>query len=385
MKTAAIICEYNPLHLGHTRQYALIRQVLGGDCRIVCLMSGNFVQRGESAVFDKYTRAKAAVLSGADLVLELPLTAAIASAEGFASGAVDVLNRLGGIDYLCFGCESGDSNKFMSTAEILNSQEFSQKLKEGLTDGDSFAALRQRTLEAMGGDGSLLQNPNDILATEYCKALLRTNSTIRPLAIRREGSYHAETPDAENPSASSLRALMPDADWLSYVPAEARELFAGAPLHRMEWGERAVLARLRAMDEAEFEALPYGSEGLWRKFMLESRSAASVNDLIDGVKSRRYARSRIARMVLCAFLGLTQAQMTAPAPYARILAFSPAGRGFLRENDSNIPLLHGSERAEGEFADLERRADRLYPLFLAPDACPMISARECVFVKCEKN
>ena len=385
MKTAAIICEYNPLHLGHTRQYALIRQALGDDCRIICLMSGNFVQRGEPAVFDKYTRAKAAVLSGADLVLELPLTAAIASAEGFASGAVDVLNRLGGIDFLCFGCESGDSNRFMSTAKILNSPEFSQKLKEGLTDGDSFASLRQRTLEAMGGDGSLLQNPNDILAMEYCKALLRTGSAIRPLAVRREGSYHAETPDAENPSASSLRALMPDADWLRYVPAEARELFAGAPLHRMEWGERAVLARLRAMDDAEFEALPYGSEGLWRKFMLESRSAASVNDLIDGVKSRRYARSRIARMVLCAFLGLTQAQMTAPAPYARILAFSPAGRGFLRENDSNIPLLHGSERAEGEFADLERRADRLYPLFLAPDACPMISARECVFVKCEKN
>lgn len=381
MKTAAIICEYNPLHLGHTRQFALLREALGEDCRILCLMSGNYVQRGEPAIFDKYTRARAAVLCGADLVLELPVTAAVSSAEGFARGAVEVLDRLGCVDYLCFGSESGDSNKFMSTSEILNSAEFSEKLRQGLKEGDSFAALRQRTLEAMGGDGSLLRNPNDILATEYCKALLASGSRIRPLAVRREGSYHAEIPDAENPSASSLRALLPGGDWLNYVPIEAQEIFASAPVHRMEYGERAVLARLRAMTDEEFEAIPYGSEGLWRKFMAESRQAPDVAAIIDGVKSRRYARARIARMVLCAFLGITAKDLAAPLPHVRILAFNSSGRAILREAESTIPLLHAGQAAHDDYEKPELRADRLYPLFLPPEQAPAIAVRESVYSK----
>ena len=381
MKTAAIICEYNPLHLGHTRQFALLREALGENCRIVCLMSGNFVQRGEPAIFDKYTRAKAAVLCGADLVLELPLTAAVSSAEGFARGAVQVLDRLGCVDRLCFGSESGDSNIFMSTAEVLNSTDFSEKLRQGLKEGDSFAALRQRTLEAMGGDGSMLQNPNDILAVEYCKALKNVGSRIRPLAVRREGSYHAETPDEENPSASSLRALLPGGDWLNYVPEAAREVFADTPPHRMEYGERAVLARLRAMTDEEFEAVPYGSEGLWRKLMVESRQAPSVAALIDGVKSRRYARARIARMVLCAFLGITEKDLSAPLPHARILAFNSSGRAILRETESMIPLLHAGQAAHDDYEKLELRADRLYPLFLPPAHSPAIAAHESVYSK----
>lgn len=381
MKTAAIICEYNPLHLGHTRQFALLREALGENCRIVCLMSGNFVQRGEPAIFDKYTRAKAAVLCGADLVLELPLTAAVSSAEGFARGAVQVLDRLGCVDRLCFGSESGDSNIFMSTAEVLNSTDFSEKLRQGLKEGDSFAALRQRTLEAMGGDGSLLQNPNDILAVEYCKALKNVGSRIRPLAVRREGSYHAETPDEQNPSASSLRALLPGGDWLNYVPEAAREVFADTPPHRMEYGERAVLARLRAMTDEEFEAVPYGSEGLWRKLMAESRQAPSVAALIDGVKSRRYARARIARMVLCAFLGITEKDLSAPLPHARILAFNSSGRAILRETESMIPLLHAGQAAHDDYEKLELRADRLYPLFLPPAHSPAIAAHESVYSK----
>lgn len=379
MKTAAVICEYNPLHLGHTRQYALIRSALGDDTRLVCLMSGNYVQRGEPAVFDKYTRAKAAVLSGADLVLELPVTKAVSSAEGFARGAVEILNRLGCVDYLCFGSESGDDNIFMSTARLLNSPAFSEKLRQGLTDGDSFASLRQRTLEALGGDGSLLQSPNDILAVEYCKALCASGSAIRPLAVRRAGSYHALSPDAENPSATALRAMLPGADWLSYVPEGARELFADADIHRMEWGERAVLSRLRAMTDAEFADLPYGSEGLWRKFMAASRNADSLEALMAQVKSRRYARSRIARMVLCAFLGITEQALSEPVPYVRILAFSAAGRAILRAAPDDGFLLHAGSRTCGAYAKLEERADRLYPLFLPHGKIPAICHHAQVF------
>lgn len=369
MKTAAIICEYNPFHRGHGRQFAAIRQALGADTAILCLMSGSYVQRGEPAVFDKYRRSAAAVECGADLVLELPLSAALSSAEGFALGGVEILNRLGGIDYLCFGCETGDQERLMETAEILLSPAFSEQLRKGLTDGDSFASLRQRTLAGLGGDSSLLEQPNDILAVEYCKALLTCQSSIRPLPIRRGGSYHADTPDPENPSAASLRAVMPEEAWLSFVPKEAATLLADAPIHRLSHGERAMLARLRAMDDAEFEALPYGAEGLWRKLMKESRQADTIEALVCAVKSRRYARSRIMRMVMCAFLGLREADLAQPAPYARILAFNEKGQKLLRRaaQEGSLPLLHPGQRGDGAYAKMEARAERLYPLFLPPE------------------
>ncbi len=382
MKTVAIVCEYNPLHLGHIRQFAAIHRAYGEDTRILCLMSGNYVQRGEPAIFDAGTRAAAAVRSGANLVLELPITAAIASAEGFARGAVDVLNRLGMADVLCFGCESGDSESVMSTAKLLCTPEFSQRLRQGLSDGDSFASLRQRTLEAMGGNGSLLRTPNDILAVEYGKALLATGSSIVPMAIRREGSYHAQCPDQCNPSATALRALLPCAQWLAYVPEEARAIFSHAVPHRIEWGERALLARLRAMPDCEFEALPYGSEGLWRKLMKESREADSVEMLIDRVKSRRYARSRIARMVLCAFLGVTAQTLAESVPYVRILGFDHEGRAMLRQMDSQIPLLHAGQSASGSYAELEQRAARMYSLFLPPEETPIAVKQQRVFHQC---
>ena len=381
MRTAAIVCEYDPLHLGHVQQYRLARQALGEDARIVCLMSGSFVQRGRPAVIDAPTRARAAVESGADLVLELPLTASLSSAEGFAAGAVDVLDRLGTVDVLCFGCESGDGNLIMSTAGLLCSDAFSEALRARLTEGKSFAATRQAALEAVGGAGTILRNPNDILAVEYCKALLARGSGIEPLAVRREGGYHDTGIDPINPSATALRAVMPDPRWLDHVPEAARPLFAEAKLHRIEWGERAILARLRAMDDGEFEALPYGAEGLWRKLMAESRRAGSLEELIASVKSRRYARARIERMILCAFLGVRQADLAAPAPYVRALAFNGRGREILREARTNggIAILHPGEAGEGRYFQLEQRAARLYPLFLPAQEFPTIPQKPRVF------
>ena len=381
MRTAAIVCEYDPLHLGHARQYALVRQALGEDARIVCLMSGNYVQRGRPAVIAAPARARAAVLCGADLVLELPLTASLSSAEGFAGGAVDVLDRLGVADCLCFGCESGDGNLIMSTASLLRSDAFTEALRARLTEGRSFAATRQAALEAVGGDGSVLQNPNDILAVEYCKALLARGCSVRPLAVRRGGGYHDTKIDPVNPSSTALRAMMPGPDWLAYVPAAARGVFEHEKLHRADFGERAVLARLRAMDDGEFEALPYGSEGLWRRLMAESRRASSLEGLIAAVKSRRYARSRIERMILCAFLGVRADDLAAPAPYVRVLAFNAAGRDILREARTNgsIRILHPGEAAEGRYAWLEQRAERLYPLFLPPEDLPEIPEKPRVF------
>ena len=189
METIGIICEYNPLHRGHKKQLATVREQFH-DGGIVCLMSGNFVQRGAPAIVDKSLRAKAAVLCGADLVLELPVTASLSSAEGFANEGVRILS--GFCDRLCFGAETGTAETLMTTAQELLSPGFSQALRQQLDKGLSFPAARQA---ALGSD--LLTQPNDILAVEYCKAILSQNSAMKPMVVRRQGSYHDTAPDPE--------------------------------------------------------------------------------------------------------------------------------------------------------------------------------------------
>lgn len=369
MKITGIICEYNPLHLGHRKQMDTIRATIGEDSGIVCLMSGNFVQRGAPAIIDKALRSKAAVLCGADLVLELPLPYALSSAEGFAAGGVSILGKF--CDYLCFGSETASKELLLQTAGALLSDSFPPLLKEELDTGKSFPAARQAALAAMGADASVLSRPNDILAAEYCKAILAQNSPMAPMPIKREGSYHAETADKENPSATSLRKLMlSGGDWAEYLPAPARDVFAGAPLHTLDAGERAVLARLRTMTDEEFEALPYGSEGLWRKLMHAARREASLEAIADSVKSKRYTRTRIDRMILCAFLGLTKAEMDTPAPYARVLAFNDKGREVLKKARETGHFPNIGEDTAHPYQQLEYRADDLYGLFSEPAPSP---------------
>ena len=363
MKTVGIICEYNPLHLGHAKQIKWVKERFP-DCAVVCLMSGNFVQRGQPAILDKSIRAKAALEAGADLVLELPITYALSSAEGFAAGGVKILG--GFCDYLCFGSESGDERALMDTAEALLSDDFPPKLRMELDKGLSFPAARQA---ALGELGKILEQPNDILAVEYCKAILAQNSPMQPLPIRREGAYHDEAADAENPSATAVRKLMVEGgDWAKFVPAP--EIFKNAELHTMENGEKAILYRLRTMTEVEFEALPYGSEGLWRKFMHACRSQRTLEDIIAATKSKRYTRTRIDRMVMCAYLGITEEMLRVPAPYTRVLALNDAGRTVLKNarNVGNFPNI--GEKIDDPYQNLERRADDLYALFASTPECP---------------
>ena len=362
MKIVGIICEYNPFHLGHKKQFNMIREAFNGDCAIVCLMSGNFVQRGTPAVFHKSLRAKAALDCGADLVLELPVTCALSSAEGFAAGGVRILS--GFCDYLCFGTESGIADTLMATARNLLLPEFSESLRAQLETGISFPAARTAALSQIGCDSSLLEKPNDILAVEYCKAILAQKSAMLPLPILREGSYHADTPDPENPSATSLRCRIEwSENWLSYVPEEAKETFQNASIHTLAAGERAILARLRTMTAAEFEALPYGSEGLWRKFMKACRSCASLEEIIAATKSKRYTRTRIDRMIMCAFLGLTAEDLAAPIPYTRVLALGETGREVLKKARQSGELLHVGEETDHPYWLLECRCSDLYGLF----------------------
>ena len=360
--TVGIICEYNPLHMGHKKQIDRIREVFGPEASIVCAMSGNFVQRGAPAILDKTYRAKAAVLSGADLVLELPVTTSLSSAEGFAAGGVRILGKI--CDYLCFGAENADADALMAAASAQLSNRFPPLLKQQLETGKSFPAARQEALQQMGIDSFLLSQPNNILGVEYCKAILAQDCAMKPFPIHREGSYHAEIADSENPSATAVRNLMLIAhNWRSCVPKQVRTVFENAPLHTMAAGERAVLAKLRTMTDAEFEALPYGSEGLWRKFMHACRQESTLEEIIAATKSKRYTRTRIDRMIMCAYLGITKELLEAEVPYIRVLAFNDRGREILKAAKKESSFVNLGEKTEHPYCLLEQRWGSLYGLF----------------------
>ncbi len=353
------------------------RRLLGPGAAVVCVMSGNYVQRGDFAVAGKWARAAAAVRSGADLVLELPLPWAVSSAEGFAAGAVEILKATGVITHLVFGSETGDAAPLARLAEVLSGDGFDHALRRELTKGDSFAAARQRAVSALLSPekAALLENPNDILGVEYCKAL--RGSGIRPAAVLRKGAAHNDE-TAGNGSASAIRAMIRrgEAALSLMAPAMAdayrAERDAGRAPALLENCERAVLARLRFMEESDFAALDPGREGLYRRLYRASRSAASVAGLLEAVKTKRYPLARLRRMALWAYLGLPPAPPEAP-PYLRLLAANERGTALLAQmrKTAALPVLTkpASVRRMGPDAQrlfaLEDRASRLYAL-----ACP---------------
>ena len=359
LKITGIICEYNPLHLGHKKQIDRIRAAVP-DGLIVCLMSGNYVQRGFPAIVDKSLRAKAAILAGADLVLELPITAALSSAEGFAAEGVRILSHF--CTHLCFGAETADTTGLMQTAKALLSDAFSERLRIHLDQGLSFPAARAKALEELGIPA--ITKPNEILAVEYCKAILAQNSPLIPMPIQRGGDYHNETADENNPSATAVRRLMLESGmWLDYVPEGVRDCFRNAKLHSISAGERMILAKLRTMTDAEFASIPFGSEGLWRKLMHNARRFATLEDVITATKSKRYTRTRLDRMVMCAFLGISAEMISSPAPYVRVLAFNDNGRTILRQKKKSFPVINAGEAAEHPYWELEKQVGDLYGLF----------------------
>lgn len=388
MSVTGIICEYNPLHLGHVRQLETVRRICGPDTAIVCLMSGNYVQRGEPAIFDKTVRARAAAEAGADLVLELPLTAAVRSAEGFAESGVQILRAVGA-DTLCFGCESGSADALMQAARAMQAPDFPERLRAALKTGVSYAAARQQAAVSLGADAAVMSRPNDILALEYCRAMARFAPQMSPLAIPRPGDYRSASPCAGAPSALAVRQLLlAGGGWQALVPSCAQELFAQAPLHALPFGERAMLARLRALTPADWAGTPYTSEGLWSKAFRAAQAEPSVQALADRLRTRRYPMTRVRRMLLCAYLGIDSRMLEAPAPYVRILAFRERGRAVLRaaRSRAELPLINAGELPpDGDYYALECRAADLYSLFVQPDALPEAGCEQKYRIYRKKN
>ena len=388
MQAAGIIIEYNPLHHGHLWLLEETRRLLGPDTALIGVMSGDFVQRGDFAILRRQARAKAAVESGVDLVLELPLPWAVGSAERFADGGVQVLLGTGLVGHIAFGSECGDVDAIQRMAKALLSPELDQMVRRELAKGDSYAAARQRALAALlpSEDAALLESPNNILGVEYCKALLRRDSAIHPLTVRRRGTgYHGTELEGGLASATLIRSLLRDGEreqaldlMLPAMKAAylVEEAAGRAPVFR-ETCQRAILARLRSMSESDFAALDEGGEGLWNRLYDASRKAVSVENVLETAKTKRYAYTRLQRMVLWAYLGLTPADFPETVPYLRVLACNETGRTLLaRMRETALaPVLTkpADVRRLGpeaqELFELEARAADLYAL-----AYPELSA-----------
>ena len=381
MQAAGIILEYNPLHNGHVYLLEETRRLLGAETAIIGIMSGDFVQRGDFAIVRRQARAKAAIESGVDLVLELPLPWAVASGERFADGGVEILEKTGVATHLVFGSECGDAAPLKRVASALISEELKPLLQQELRKGSSFAAARQRAVEKLvsAEEASLLESPNNILGVEYCKALLRRESGIRPLTIKRQGTaYHGTELEGILASATLIRRLLRDGEREQALelmaPAMQRayleEEAAGRAPVLSEVCERAILARLRSMPEEGFAGLDEGREGLCNRLYNASRTAVSVEEILKTAKTKRYAYARLRRMVLWAWLGLTPAEFSRGVPYLRVLAANETGRNVLArmKKTAAVPILtkpnhvrRMSEEAQKLFR-LEAQAADLYAL-----------------------
>lgn len=330
MKYCAVICEYNPFHNGHAYQLAQIRRLSGCD-GILCIMSGNFTQRGEAAVFHKYERACHAVKGGADVVLELPTMFAVSSAEYFAKGAVRIAASLPCVTHLAFGCESGSKEDFLRTARATldESKQFKAALKENMKDGTSYVRARNQALIAAGADvdEALLSSPNNILGTEYCRALLASGSNIEPLPIPRVGGGYADTALFKDfSSATALRGAMADGSRKA-----KRALKNNLPPHVFEAvksyapvpSEIPVLAALVSAENERIAQCPDCAEGLENRLKAMLHSTPEYSEMLKKVVSKRYTLARLKRILIQNFLGVSRdtVQACADAPlYYRTLA-----------------------------------------------------------------
>ncbi|MCR4615043.1 MAG: nucleotidyltransferase family protein [Clostridiales bacterium] len=344
MKTAGIIAEYNPFHTGHAYQLRKLRE-LGAE-RIVAVMSGNTVQRGDLAVAEKHARAKAAVLNGADLVLCLPAPWSCAGANRFALGGVKILTALGCVDTLCFGSESGDVEAVKAAAAGENDERYPALLKEGLDSGITFAAARERALNILCPNAAgVLRSSNDILGVEYVKAIQTLGSDLVPLAVKRQGAGHDGPASGGFSSAGEIREhLFAGAFPEEYLPSAEilnAEIAAGRAPVSLKNIERAVLCALRRFSPEDIARAPDVSEGIENRIYSALRTAVTLDELYDAAKTKRFTHARIRRIVLNAFLGITEELSAGLPPYIQALALNDTGKDILRQakDSCSLPIV----------------------------------------------
>ena len=354
MKTVAIIAEYNPFHTGHEYQVKKIHEEFGEDTRIVAIMSGNYTQRGDIAIMDKSTRAKAAVLSGVNLVLELPFPYSMSSAEFFAKSGVKIADSLGVIDYLSFGSEIGDIDALVRISENMSSSEYkaalSEKQKSDTAKELGYPRLCESVYNSVFPKEDFTFTPNNILGVEYIKAILSIKSRIKPHTVKRVGASYSELEITEDEfqSASAIRdeIFKKNNSATKYIPQNAISAITEA----YELGEfpcdahklsAAVIANFRLNPEPAFPDIHDAGGGLYFRLQKASISASDINSLTVLADTKKYTTSRIRRAIWYSFFGVTSSSVKELPAYTQILAMDKVGKTILKDikKVSDFPVL----------------------------------------------
>lgn len=358
MNITGIITEYNPFHNGHKFHLEESKKQTKSDGTI-CIMSGNFVQRGGPAIIDKWKRTEMALNNGVDLIIELPTFYAVSSAEFFAKGAVSILNSLNIVNNLFFGSEIGDAKALSEIAKVLVSEDerFQNILKENLSLGLTFAKAREKSLiEYLNSSeiNNIITSSNNILGIEYIKAILKLNSSINPVALKREGSnYNDKSLSQTFSSATSIREVLKNTsnieDLKNIIPLESYEVFS--KLQEQDYRftfEEEMFKYIKYKIQTNcvnFNNLYEVTEGLDNKIIKEISSSNSLHEFILKIKSKRYTYSKISRILTHIYLGLDNDDFKDIANknnlYVRVLGFNKTGREILSliKANSSIPLI----------------------------------------------
>lgn len=370
MSAVGIIAEFNPLHTGHKRIITHAKAL--GDT-VICIISGNFVQRGDAAIISKYQRAKFALLCGADIVAEMPVLWSMSTSQNFALAGVWQLYNLG-CDKIVFGSECGDIEALKNTADVLAGDSFFTLAAEKAKSGITFASARELAASELGVDSSLLQNPNDNLGIEYILAAKKLNLPIEFHCIKRIGARHdsGEVSDGYVSSSFIRKELISGNIGFCerFMPREIRGIIQPENIADINRLENAILCSLRTKTADDFKCLPDISEGLENKIYFSARVATGLEELYNMIKSKRYTLARIRRLVLAAFLGFDNEFFMKTPPYVRVLGFSKCGETHLKNLVALIPVITRAAQIKQldndakKVFDTECRATDIYALSL---------------------
>ena len=346
----ALICEFNPFHNGHKYIIGEARRLTGEP--VVAIMSGSFTQRGEAAICSKFDRARMALENGADLVVELPTVYAVAGAQRFAQGGVEIAKSFGEVRWLAFGCDCSDGSVLQEAADALQNPAVNARIAAQMRGGAYYPQAVERAVRSVCGDAAAdaLTSPNNILAAEYLRAL--GGSDIRPLPVRRIGAAHdSDEVSGSYVSASKLRSMLRTGVAVDGLLPEVPQEITYPDLL-----ERALLLRLRSMTAADFQKLPEVGEGLEHRIAAAVAENCSVEEILSAVKTKRYTHARLRRILCCAALGITEELQSRRASYVRVLGFTGAGSLLLKSCSAEVVTSAAKTlRAGGANVDFLRR------------------------------
>lgn len=373
----SVISEFNPFHNGHNYLVESMREQ--GATHIAAIMSGNFTQRGEPAIIDKYSRAKAALSNGVDLVLLLPVTYSTANAEKYALGGVTIAEAMGCCDTLFFGSECGNIEKLKRISDTFENIAFKAWFAGYVSSNESYArAIELALANVLGNEyADIIRASNNLLAVEYMKAIRDINSSLIPKTIIRRGVAHdSKTANENYASASFIRSLISShADYKKFVPEESYNIIReairqkSAPLEFSNF-EKLIIYRLRTMTKNDYKQLPNISEGIENRLRNASLNSTTLEILFNKIKTKRYPNSRLRRLVIRALLNITESDCSVAPQYIRVLGFNERGKDILREmrTTAKLPVVMKAQdikelsfEARRQF-ECESIADDIYAL-----------------------